>query len=197
MPDLGQDSVRRHRLVERTLHRVERILLARQDGELEQAAVLFGERSLRRGGMTAPAGVASARTVIRFWVSVPVLSTHSTVVAPNVVSTAGIRRLSTLLREILHAPSARRRSGPPGTPLAGSPSPWRPQRGGPASRPPAPPPRVSANVRLVLPLVDARRPTAASAPRKLRQNGGRPKRRPRSARISSSNFAASSRGDRN
>ena len=45
-------------------------------------------------------------TVIRFWVRVPVLSTHSTVAEPR-VSIAGTWRVSTFFREILHAPSAR------------------------------------------------------------------------------------------
>ena len=66
-------------------------------------------------GSTAPfAGAATSfpamtrwRTVIRFWVSVPVLSTHKTVAAPS-VSIAGILRVSTRLREILQAPSARK-----------------------------------------------------------------------------------------
>ena len=44
---------------------------------------------------------------MRFSVSVPVLSTHSTVVAPS-VSIAGIRRVSTLCFEMRHAPSARK-----------------------------------------------------------------------------------------
>ena len=46
-------------------------------------------------------------SVMRFSVNVPVLSTHRTVVLPN-VSIAGIRRVSTRLREMRHAPSARK-----------------------------------------------------------------------------------------
>ena len=48
----------------------------------------------------------SSRTVMRFCVRVPVLSTHSTVAEPS-VSTPGIRRVSTCLRDIRQAPSAR------------------------------------------------------------------------------------------
>ena len=43
---------------------------------------------------------------MRFSVSVPVLSTHSTVAAPK-VSTAGIRRVRTRFCDMRHAPSAR------------------------------------------------------------------------------------------
>ena len=51
--------------------------------------------------------IASFLSVIRFWVSVPVLSTHKTVAAPS-VSMAGMRRVSTRLRESRHAPRARK-----------------------------------------------------------------------------------------
>ena len=51
--------------------------------------------------------MASLRSVIWFCVRVPVLSTQSTVAAPN-ISTAGIRRVSTRLRDNRHAPSARK-----------------------------------------------------------------------------------------
>ena len=50
---------------------------------------------------------STATSVIRFWVSVPVLSTHRTVADPS-VSTAGIRRVRTRLREMRHAPRARK-----------------------------------------------------------------------------------------
>ena len=43
---------------------------------------------------------------MRFSVSVPVLSTHSTVAAPS-ISIAGMRRVSTPCREMRQAPSAR------------------------------------------------------------------------------------------
>ena len=48
----------------------------------------------------------SCFSAIRFSVSVPVLSTHSTVAAPN-VSIAGMRRVSTPCRAMRQAPSAR------------------------------------------------------------------------------------------
>ncbi len=64
------------------------------------------------GNSVAPASqkVASSRsssaTCMRFCVSVPVLSTASTEIAPS-VSTAGTRRVSTLCFEIRQAPRAR------------------------------------------------------------------------------------------
>ena len=96
------------RLVERALHRIERVALARQDRVLEEAVQLLRERPRRgRRGRWRCRPMASLRSVIWFCVSVPVLSTHRTVAAPS-ISTAGIRRVSTRLREIRQAPSARK-----------------------------------------------------------------------------------------
>jgi hypothetical protein len=69
-------------------------------------------------GSTSHASAAASRTVsrrppitsataMRFSVSVPVLSTQSTVAAPS-VSMAGMRRVSTRSRAMRHAPSARK-----------------------------------------------------------------------------------------
>ena len=52
---------------------------------------------------TSPAGVHAARTVIWFWVRVPVLSEQTTVVLPR-VSTAGRRRTTARRRAILATP---------------------------------------------------------------------------------------------
>jgi len=53
-----------------------------------------------------PASVRSSLTVMRFCVTVPVLSEHSTVAAPS-ISMAGMRRVRTLDFEMRHAPRAR------------------------------------------------------------------------------------------
>ncbi len=95
--------------VQGLLHRVERVPLAGQDGRTRAG------RGAARAG-PAPAGPTSAAmparrerccSVMWFCVSVPVLSTHSTVAAPS-VSMAGMRRVSTLLREMRQAPRARK-----------------------------------------------------------------------------------------
>ena len=53
----------------------------------------------------APVGNQSSATVMRFSVSVPVLSVHSTVADPS-VSMAAARRVSTPARPMRHAPIA-------------------------------------------------------------------------------------------
>ena len=70
-----------------------------QRRESAPAAASLGGQSTSdaRPSTTAPA------RVMRFWVSVPVLSTHSTVAAPS-VSTAGTRRVSTRCCEMRQAP---------------------------------------------------------------------------------------------
>ena len=110
---------------DRLLHRVERIALAGEDAELDERVELA--RAAARGSVAgSPDSLARARrraSVMRFCVSVPVLSTHSTVAAPSVSTAGHAARQHARLRD---APGAERRgrpSAPPETPRAGSPSP--------------------------------------------------------------------------
>ena len=68
----------------------------------ERVAGRSAAASPAAGATVAPSARSSA-TVMRFSVSVPVLSVHSTVAAPS-VSIAAARRVSTRAREIRHAP---------------------------------------------------------------------------------------------
>ncbi len=93
-------------LLDCLVHRIERLGRCCQHGELDQL--------VKRLRAVVRAGVAKSRcrpainsaTCMRFCVSVPVLSTASTEMAPS-ASTAGTRRVSTLCLEMRHAPSAR------------------------------------------------------------------------------------------
>jgi hypothetical protein len=69
------------------------------------SSLLANMAACRISSCVFPGAAESSRTAIRFSVSVPVLSTHSTVAEPS-ISIAGTRLVSTRFFEIRHAPSA-------------------------------------------------------------------------------------------
>ena len=84
------------------------------NGSTGDASIANSAISWNSSGSSAPSRTTcvrpptmNSRTVMRFMVSVPVLSTHTTVADPS-VSITGERRVSTWRCDIRHAPSARK-----------------------------------------------------------------------------------------
>ena len=95
-------------IMKRLLHRVEGVARTGEDAELDQVMEVLrhcSRRTPRWAGKLSPFLSRSSAIDIRFSVSVPVLSVHSTVAEPR-VSIAAARRVSTRAREIRQAPIA-------------------------------------------------------------------------------------------
>ena len=94
-------------IMKRLLHRVEGIARTGEKAELDQVMEVLRHVApdASRGRKTSPLLSRSSAMDMRFSVSVPVLSVHSTVAEPR-VSMAAARRVSTRAREIRQAPIA-------------------------------------------------------------------------------------------
>ena len=104
---LGSGEMLPTEIVERLLHRIERVLRAREHTELDQVVKRLRQcvRTCREVERRSPFGVRNSATDMRFSVNVPVLSVQSTVAEPS-VSMAAARRVRTRAREMRQAPIA-------------------------------------------------------------------------------------------
>lgn len=106
---LGQGWYLLAQALEGQIHGVEGIGLAGQDGEFHYLVEGLGQGALGLvvEAVALVAGPSSWATLMRFWMRVPVLSTHRTVAAPR-LSTAGRRLVSSFFWAMRQAPRARK-----------------------------------------------------------------------------------------